>query len=272
MFAAMASSDSPRLKPRTPGPTSPSVGTNPLILNPFGSWERFEYMPFRITETAGFIALSLAGRLEACLAACSASVTRLSSCLICSRKVRSSSCVCAVAAWGRPSAAATASAMVAFLCMLSLQVLAIAMRRKALANTSASRERSGSQAAELGEDGRRARIEYDPRSERERKSGRRYCRQRDPGQVDRGRESREYAIDRVIRDALLGGMVDRRDTLAAALGLRHVVLHVRQRVQLRRLLRKDQRGGEKQVTKSAVRHVRRCRQHRTQVYYKVYSP
>jgi len=40
MFAAMASSDSPRLRPRTPGPTSPSVGTNPLILNAFGSWEK----------------------------------------------------------------------------------------------------------------------------------------------------------------------------------------------------------------------------------------
>jgi len=33
-----------------------------------------------------------------------------------------------------------ASAMVAFLCMLSLQVLAIAMCRKALANTAASRK------------------------------------------------------------------------------------------------------------------------------------
>src|SRR6266850_1722268 len=83
-------------------------------------------MPFRITETAGFIALSVAGRLEAWIAACSASVTRRSSCFTCSRKDLSSSCVCAVAAWGRPSAAETASAMVAFLYMLSLQVHAIA--------------------------------------------------------------------------------------------------------------------------------------------------
>src|SRR5882724_2004111 len=124
-------------------------------------------MPFRITETAGFIALSLAGRLEACIAACSASVTRLSSCLTCSRKVRSSSCVCAVAAWGRPSAAATASAMVAFLYMLFLQVLAIAMR------------------------------------------------------------------------------------------LRHVVLHVRQCMQLGRLLGKHQRNGDEQMTQSVIHGVAR---------------
>src|SRR5439155_3074053 len=76
-------------------------------------------MPFKITETAGFIAFSPVG-LEAWTAAC-----------------------CAVAACGRPSAAATASAVVAFLCMLSLQVLAIATRRKALANTAVSHKRSG---------------------------------------------------------------------------------------------------------------------------------
>src|SRR5712672_1757072 len=127
-------------------------------------------MPFKITETAGFIALSLAGRLEAWIAACSASVTRLSSCLTCSRKVRSSSCVCAAAAWGRPSAAATASAMVAFLYMLSLQVHAIAMRLEGRSRTRSLREsEAGYRATELGEDGRRARIEFDPRSEGKRK-------------------------------------------------------------------------------------------------------
>ena len=109
----------------------------------------------------------------------------------------------------------------------------------------------------LGESGGSARIEYDPRSERERKSGRRYRRQDNPGRVDRGRKGREYAVDRVIRDAQFGGMVDRWDALAAALGLRHVVLHVRQRVQLRSLLGKYQRGGEKQVTQSVVGHGRR---------------
>src|SRR6267378_4793871 len=124
-------------------------------------------MPFKITETAGFIALSLAGRLEACITACSASVTRLSSCLTCSRKALSSSCVCAVAAWGRPRAAATASAMVAFLYMLSLQVLAIAMRHEGVREHGRfARSEAGYRATELGEDGRRPRIEFDSRSER----------------------------------------------------------------------------------------------------------
>ncbi len=86
------------------------------------------------------------------------------------------------------------------------------------------------------------------RSERERKSYGRYRRQRDSGRVDRGRKSRQYAVDRMKRDALLGWMVDGRDALAAALGLGHVVLHVRQRVQLRRLLGEHQRGGDEQVT------------------------
>src|SRR5258707_15844500 len=127
-------------------------------------------MPFRITETAVFSAVSLAGRLEACIAACSASVTRLSSCLTCSRKLFSSSCVCAVAAWGRPNAAATASAMVAFLYMLSLQVHAIAMRLEGRSRTRSLREsEAGYRATELGGDGWRARIEFDPRSEGKRK-------------------------------------------------------------------------------------------------------
>src|SRR5882762_7060084 len=169
-------------------------------------------MPFRITETAGFIALSLAGRLEACIAACSASVTRLSSCLICSRKALSSSCVCAVAAWGRPNAAATASAMVAFPCMLSLQVLAIAMRLEGRSRTRSLRVgEAGYRATELGEDGRRARIERDPRRERQRQCDRRDSRQGDPGRLDRQRKGRQRAVDRVKRDALLGGMADGRD-------------------------------------------------------------
>ncbi len=77
------------------------------------------------------------------------------------------------------------------------------------------------------------------------------------GRVDRGRKGRQYAVDCVIRDALLGGMVDRRDALAAALGHDQIALEMRQRVQLSRLLRKDERYGEKQVTQSAVRHGRR---------------
>src|SRR6266704_3990082 len=134
-------------------------------------------MPFRITEPAGFIALSLAGRLEAWTAACSASVTRLSSCLTCSRKVLSSSCVCAVAAWGRPSAAATASAMVPFLYMYCLQVHAIEMRLEGRSRTRSLRaSEAGYRATELGEDGRRARIEFDPRSEGKRKINGRYDR------------------------------------------------------------------------------------------------
>src|SRR5437660_2633195 len=226
-------------------------------------------MPFKITETAGFIALSLAGRLEACITACSASVTRLSSCLTCSRKVFSSSCVCAVAAWGRPSAAATASAMVAFLCMMSLQVHAIAMRLERRSRTRSLREsEAGYRATELGEDWRRARIEYDSRRKRQGKYDRREGRQRDPGRLDRQRKRRQRAVDRVKCNALLCGMADGRDALTAALGLRHVVLHVRQRVQLCRLLGKYQRGGEKQVTQSAVRRDRRYGQHRVQVYYK----
>ena len=104
----------------------------------------------------------------------------------------------------------------------------------------------------LRESWRSARIEYDPRSKRERKGDRRYRRQAYLGRVDRGRKGRQYAVYRVIRDAQFGGMVDRRDAFAAALGLCHVVLHVRQRVQLRGLLGKYQRGGEKQVTQSVV--------------------
>src|SRR5207247_9962762 len=88
---------------------------------------------------------------------------------------------------------------------------------------------------------------------------------------DCGRKGRQYAVDRVIRDALLGGMVDRRDALAAALGHDQIALEMRQRVQLRRLLRKDERYGEKQVTQSAVRHGRRYGQHAVQVYYKASS-
>src|SRR6267143_3872953 len=226
-------------------------------------------MPFKITETAGFIALSLAGRLEAWIAACSASVTRRSSCLTCSRKVLSSSCVCASATWDRPSAAATASAMVPFLCMLSLQVLAIAMHLEGRSRTRSLRaSEAGYRATELGEDGGRARIEFDPRRKRQGKYDRRDGRQRDLGRLDRQRKRGERAVDRVIRDALLCGMADGRDALAAALGPRHVVLQMRQRVQLRRLLREDERGGKKQVSQSAVRHGRRYRQHRVQVYYK----
>src|SRR5216684_2020110 len=159
--------------------------------------------------------------------------------------------------------------MVAFLCMLSLQVLSIARRldgvrehgRFALA-------KRGCRGTELGEYGRRARIELDSRSERERKSYGRYRRQRDSGRIDRGRKSRQYAVDRVIRDALLGGMVDRRDAFSAALRHDRVAVQMRQRVQLCRLLCKDQRGGKKQVTQSVVRHGRRYRQHGAQVYYK----
>jgi hypothetical protein len=145
--------------------------------------------------------------------------------------------------------------MVAFLYMLSLQVHAIATCLEGRSRTRSLREsEAGCRATELGEDGRSARIEYDSRSERERKSGRRYRRQGNPGRVDRGRKGRQYAVYRVIRDAQFGGMVDRRDALAAALGPRHVVLHVRQRVQLRGLLGKYQRSGEKQVTQSVVGH------------------
>src|SRR6266568_1371229 len=129
-------------------------------------------MPFRITETAGFIALSLAGRLEAWTAACwavvSASCTRLSSCLTCSRKAFNSSCVCAAAAWGRPSAAATASAMIPFLYMYCLQVHAIAMCLQGRSRTRSLRAgEAGYRATELGEDGRGARIEFDPRRKRQ---------------------------------------------------------------------------------------------------------
>src|SRR5216117_927757 len=111
---------------------------------------------------------------------------------------------------------------------------------------------AGYRAAELGESRRRARIEYDPRSEREGKSGRRYRRQGYLGRVDRGRKGRQYAVDCVIRDALLGGMVDRRDALAAALGHDQTALEVRQRMHLRRLLGKYQRGGDEQMTQGAV--------------------
>src|SRR6266700_2740302 len=209
-------------------------------------------MPFRITETAGFIALSLAGRLEAWTAACSASVTRLSSCLTCSRKVLSSSCVCAAAAWGRPSAAATASAMVAFLYMLSSPSSCDRDSPEGLANTAATRMRGGTCDGKLGESGRSARIEYDPRGKRQRQCDRRDGRQCGPGKIDREREARQHAVDRVIRDALLGGMVDRRDALASALGHDQTALEVRQRVQLRRLLGEHQRRGDEQMTQSAV--------------------
>src|SRR6266705_960840 len=210
-------------------------------------------MPFRITETAGFIAFSPVGRLEAWTAACSASVTRLSSCLTCSRKVLSSSCVCAVAAWGRPSAAATASAMVPFLYMYCLQVHAIEMRLEGRSRTRSLRaSEAGYRATELGEDGRRARIEFDPRRKRQRQCDRRDGRQCGPGKIDREREARQRAVDRVIRDALLGGMVDRRDALASALGHDQTALEVRQRVQLRRLLGEHQRRGDEQMTQSAV--------------------
>src|SRR6266853_5089542 len=155
-------------------------------------------MPFKITETAGFIALSLAGRLEAWIAACSASVTRLSSCLTCSRKPLSSSCVCAVAAWCRLSAAAAASAMVAFLCMLSLQVLAIAICLEVRSRTRSLRaSEAGYRATELGESGRSARIEYDPRGKRQRQCSRRDSRQRDPRRLDRKRERWQRTVDRV---------------------------------------------------------------------------
>src|SRR3989441_11507573 len=148
---------------------------------------------------------------------------------------------------------------------VSLQVHAIAMRLEGRSRTRSLREsEAGYRATELGEDGGRARIEFDPRRKRQGKYDRRDGRQRDLRRLDRQRKHRERAVDRVIRDALLCGMADGRDTPAAALGLRHIVLQVRQRVQLRRLLRKDERGGEKQVSQSAVRHGRRYRQHRVQ--------
>src|SRR6266581_3888814 len=190
MFAARASSDSPRLKPRTPGPTSPSV-------------------------------------------------------------------------------AATASAVVVFLYMSSSRFMRSRMRHKCVREHGRfARSEAGYRATELGEDGRSARIEYDPRGKWQGKYNRHDGRQRDPGRLDRKRERRQRAVHRVKRNTLLGGMADRRDALAAALGLRHVVLHVRQRMQLRGLLGKYQRSGEKQVTQSVVRRGRRYRQHRVQVYYK----
>src|SRR5882724_288520 len=213
-------------------------------------------MPFRITETAGFIALSLAGRLEAWTAACwavvSASCTRLSSCLTCSRNAFSSSCVCAPAVWGRPSAAATASAMVPFLCIVSLRVHAIADAPRGRSRTRSLRaSEAGYRATELGENWRCARIECDSRRKRKRKGNRRNRRQGNVGWIDRKRKGRQRAVHRVIRDALLGRVTDWRDALAAALGLGQVALDVRQRVQLRRLLGEDQRGSEKQVAQCA---------------------
>ena len=69
MFAMNASSDSPRLKPRVGGATSPIAGTKPLMRYVAGSRDRLAYTPLRITETPGLSALSACGRLEACVAA-----------------------------------------------------------------------------------------------------------------------------------------------------------------------------------------------------------
>ena len=54
------------------------------------------------------------------------------------------------------------------------------------------------------------------------------------------------------RDALLDRVIERRNEFAAALGLDQFVLEMRQRVQLRCLLGKHQRGGDKDVTQRAV--------------------
>src|SRR5262245_30604662 len=119
-------------------------------------------------------------------------------------------------------------------------------------DTSASRTRDGAQAIELGEDGRSARIEFDPRREQQWKLDGGDGRQRDRKQVQYGGETRQRAVDRVISDALLGGMADGGDALAPLLGLDEVVLEVRQRVQLRRLLGENQRSGDEQVAQSTV--------------------
>jgi hypothetical protein len=133
--------------------------------------------------------------------------------------------------------------------MLSLQVHAIAMRHEGgREHGRFARSEAGYRATELGKDGRRARIELDPRGERKWKSEGRYRQQRDPRRINRGRKGRQYAVDGVVRDALLGGMVDRRNALSAALGHDQIALEMRQRVKLRRLLGKHQRGGEEQVT------------------------
>src|SRR4029077_16472114 len=61
-----------------------------------------------------------------------------------------------------------------------------------------ARSEAGYRATELGKDGRRARIELDPRGERKWKGEGRYRRQRDPRRINRGREGRQYAVDGVV--------------------------------------------------------------------------
>lgn len=101
--------------------------------------------------------------------------------------------------------------------------------------------------AELGEERRGARIELDSRPERQRKSKVCGSRQCNLSRRDRKRQRRQCAVNSVIRNALLGGMADRGNALAAALGLDEILLKVGQCVQLRRLLREHERNGDQQV-------------------------
>src|SRR5262249_40916467 len=112
--------------------------------------------------------------------------------------------------------------------------------------------RDGARAIELGEAWGCARIELDSRSERNGERDGRQRELRDPRYVDRRSVARKRAVDRVIRDALLGGMADGGNALAAELRLDQVALNVRQRVQLRRLLGEYQREGYEQVSQSTV--------------------
>src|SRR6185295_8273156 len=57
MFEPTTSSDSPRLKLRGAGPTSPPVGAKPESWKRFGSSELAAAVPCRMSETAGLKAL-----------------------------------------------------------------------------------------------------------------------------------------------------------------------------------------------------------------------
>ena len=99
----------------------------------------------------------------------------------------------------------------------------------------------------LGECGRGARIEYDPRRKRQRDYKLRFRRYVDAGGGDNRVAARYRAVKCVKRDALIDRMPKRRSVFFAVLCNRKVVAQMRHRVHLRRILREQQGQGKNKL-------------------------
>ena len=99
----------------------------------------------------------------------------------------------------------------------------------------------------LGECGRGARIEYDPRRERQRDYKLRFRRYVDTGGGDNCVAARYRAVNGMEGDAFVDRMPKRWSVFFAVLCNRKIVAQMRHRMHLRRILREQQSQGKNKL-------------------------